>query len=311
MDDQNIIIYDWLSFTFKSNDPYYIVSVLGLDHVHWENTKGAHGYRDRLYFNCISIHYNGRDDMGVWCEISGQGCRTFESLSDLPEGRKWEKMFQEIYADHMHITRLDVAYDDHIGLLNINQMILNTRLKEYVSKSDYWEVIESSKGQSIQFGSPTSEILIRIYDKAAERNCDPGTHWIRCELQLRRDRAARFLDLVQSGMTIGEAFCGVVINYLRFVEPDPLDSNRWRWPIKEYWGDMLCSAQAIKLYQAPGMEYNLDRCRKYVIGQAGYAIKAYIDCVGKDQFFRELDSRTYNKNPKYERLVEAYKSLEI
>ena len=311
MDDQNIIIYDWLSFTYKTNDPYYIVSILGMDHIPWETTKGAHGYRDRLYFNCISIHYNGRDDMGVWCEMSGQGCRAFESLSSLPEGCKWEMLFQDIRADHMHITRLDVAFDDHTGLLDINRIILDTRMKEYVSKSDYWEVLESSKGQSLQFGSPASEVLIRIYDKAAERNCDTGTHWIRCELQLRRERASNFLNLVHENSSLGKTYCGVVVNYLRFVDPDELDSNRWRWPIKEYWGEMLCYAEAIKLYQAPGLEYNLDRCRKYVIGQAGNAISAYIECVGKEKFFHELEVRTYNRNPKYDRLVQTYKALEI
>ena len=122
---------------------------------------------------------------------------------------------------------------------------------------------------------------------------------------------SQFAELVDQGLTIGQAYCGVVVNYLRFVDPDELDSNRWRWPIKEYWGELLCHAEAIKLYQAPGIEYNLDRCKKYVIGQAGNAISAYIDCVGKDRFFYELKTRTYNRNPKYDHLVKMYKSLEI
>lgn len=37
----------------------------------------------------------------------------------------------------MHLTQLDVAYDDHTGTLNIDQIIQNTRRKEYVSRSDY------------------------------------------------------------------------------------------------------------------------------------------------------------------------------
>ena len=81
--DENLILYDWLSFTCKKRDPYYFVDLLGLSKVPWELTKGARGYKDRLYFNCISIHFNGRDDMGIWCEMSGQGCRAFESLTTL------------------------------------------------------------------------------------------------------------------------------------------------------------------------------------------------------------------------------------
>lgn len=78
---ENIVLYDWLSFTSKNHTPEQMIEALGLTHCPWQETKGAHGYRDRKYFSCISVHYNGREDMGVWVEMSGQGCRTFESLS--------------------------------------------------------------------------------------------------------------------------------------------------------------------------------------------------------------------------------------
>ena len=199
---QDLVLYDWLSFTAKRSDPYYIVDLLGMKDVPWQFTKGARGYRDRLYFNAISIHFNGRDDMGVWCEMSGQGCRAFETLSTL-DGDKWQALFATIVSEKMNITRLDVAYDDHSGILDIDEIIQDTRKKEYVSKSDYWEIMESSKGQSLQFGSPQSDTLIRIYDKARERNCPEGEHWIRVELQLRRERAIAFSRL---GFPLASAF---------------------------------------------------------------------------------------------------------
>lgn len=304
--EENIILYDWLSFTCKCSDPYLFVDYLGMTNVPWEISKGARGYRQRLYFNCISIHYDGREDMGVWCEMSGQGCRAFESLSQL--SGKWDDLFKTIISQRMNITRLDVAYDDHIGLLDINQVIQDTRAQEYVSKSDYWEVLESSKGQSLQIGSPQSDVLIRIYDKAAERHCSSDTHWIRVELQLRRDRAIKFTELP---LTIGQSFAGVVVNYLRYVEPQDFDSNKWRWPIKPYWGELLCNADAISIYQAPGMEYNLDRCQKYVIKQAGNAIDAYIQIVGLPQFLDDLKHRNTQRNPKYDELVRRFKSFEL
>lgn len=301
---EDIILYDWLSFTSKESDPWYFVHLLGLSEVPWETIKGARGYQDRLYFNCISIHFNGREDMGIWCEMSGQGCRAFESLTTLPE--KWETLFKRIVNLKLNITRLDVAYDDHSGMLDIDEIIQDTRHKEYVSKSEYWEIIESSKGQSLQFGSPQSDTLIRIYDKARERNCPEGEHWIRCELQLRRDRAIAFTQL---GLSIGQSFCGVVINYLRFVEPMDGDTNKWRWPIKPYWGEFLCNANAISIYHAPGLEYNFDRCEKYVIRQAGNAIDAYIQIRGVPAFLEEIQHRPVKRNPKYDRLVKEYMAL--
>ena len=103
----------------------------------------------------------------------------------------------------------------------------------------------------------------------------------------------------------------MVVNYLRFVDPDPLDSNKWRWPIKPYWGEFLCHANAIQLYHAPGLEYNLDRCERYVIGQAGNAIDAYIQIRGVEGFLDTLKKRTTQRNPKYDRLVNEYKTFTL
>ena len=115
---ENLVIYDWLSFTSKVHTPDQLIAALGLAHVPWTDTKGARGYLDRKYFSCISIHYNGRSDMGVWVEMSGQGCRTFESLSNVG----WEGIFSFIRDNGLKITRLDVAYDDHSGILNIREI---------------------------------------------------------------------------------------------------------------------------------------------------------------------------------------------
>lgn len=70
---ENLVLYDWVSITSKIHTPEQIISLIGMDSVTWETIKGAHGYRDRLYWNCISIHFNGSPDQGVWLEMSGQG----------------------------------------------------------------------------------------------------------------------------------------------------------------------------------------------------------------------------------------------
>lgn len=304
---ENIILYDYLSFTCKWQDPQRMTEFLGMDHLPWQTVKGAHGYRDRLYFNKISIHYNGRPDMGIWCEMTGQGCRAFETLSKIPDWPdKWAILLPLIVEEKMRITRLDVAYDDHTGMLDLGTISADTCAQEYVSKSDYWETVNSSRGQTVYIGAPQSEVQIRIYDKARERNCAPGTHWIRCELQLRRDRALAFVELPYS---IGESFCGVMVNYLRYVEPMPGDSNKWRWPIKDYWGEFLCHANAIKIYRSPGLEYNMDRLENYLFRQAGNAIDAYIKAKGLSVFLEKLENRPVRRNPKYDAIVEEYKAF--
>ena len=295
---ENIVIYDWLSFTSKVHTPEDLIAALGLAHVPWAETKGARGYRDRKYFSCISIHYNGRADMGVWVELSGQGCRTFESLSTVG----WEKLFQFIQINGLKITRLDVAYDDHIGLLDIRQISGDTQAGMYVSKSDYWETVLSSKGSTVQVGSPQSKVLIRIYDKAAERG-KYDEHWIRVEIQLRDDRAIQFTKIA---LPIGQAFAGVLLNYLRYVLPGE-DSNKWRWPMTAYWCALVEDAERISIYQAPGMEYNEERCKRYVVNQAGNAIAACLEMYGLEEFEKMIQERPTMQNPKYDMVVQQHR----
>ena len=295
---ENLVIYDWLSFTSKVHTPDQLIAALGLAHVPWTETKGARGYRDRKYFSCISIHYNGRPDMGVWVEMSGQGCRTFESLSKVG----WEGIFSFIRDSGLKITRLDVAYDDHIGILNIREIANDTQAGMYISKSDYWETVLSSKGTTVQIGSPQSKVLIRIYDKAAERG-KPEDHWIRVEMQLRDDRAVQFTKIP---LPIGQAFSGVLLNYLRYVEAGG-DSNKWRWPMREYWFNLVQDAEKISIYQTPGMEYNEERCKHYVINQAGNAIDACIQMYGLYEFEKMIQERKTAPNPKYQQLIQQHR----
>lgn len=294
--EKDIVLYDWLSFTSKSHTPEQLIEALGLRHCPWQEIKGAHGYRDRKYFSSISVHYNGREDMGVWVELSGQGCRAFESFSQVG----WDGLFQFISGNGLKITRLDVAFDDHSGLLDIRRIVEDTQEGNYVSRSDYWETVLSSKGSTVQIGSPQSKVVIRIYDKARERRCPEGEHWIRVELQLRDDRAVQFTRLP---LGLGEAFSGVLLNYLRYVIPDETDSNKWRWLLQPYWLAMLEVVTPIRIYTSPGTEYNLERCQSYVIGQVGNAIDCMIQIYGLHEFKAMVDKRGTSSNPKYEALV--------
>lgn len=304
------VIYDWVSFTSKIHSPEGIIDLLGLQGVAWEQIKGARGYKDRYYYNCISIHFNGSEEMGVWCEMSGQGCRVFESLGT----GDYDYLFAEILynADEMHLTRLDVAFDDRDGILDMDTMIIDTRMKNYVSKMSSWQITESNKGQSIVIGSPKSDMLIRIYDKAAERGYEDGTHWVRVEMQLRDQRAQEFVKHLVTpegehlSYNLGELYAAVLHNYLRFVCPSKVDLNKWRWPLMDYWAELLNGAARISIYSKPGTEYNLARCDNYVFNQAGNAVAALIDIYGVDSFLKKLRARPTRRNIKYDMLRDQY-----
>ena len=307
---ENKVIYDWVSITSRIHSPQNFIELLGLDQpgIGWEQTKGAHGYCDRLYWEKISIHYNGREDMGVWLEMSGQGCRAFESFGN----GDYEKLFQEVLDNpgEMNLTRLDVAFDDHVGLLDIATVAEDTVNRDFISKWITGKIERSMNfngkkeedALTINFGSMKSVIFLRIYDKAKERGFTDGRHWIRVELQLRDDRA---LAMVQRTEPIGKAFAGVLVNYLRFIqEPDGYDSNRRRWPTKRYCQQLLDGIAPIQLYERPGSEYNMMNLENFVFKQAGGAIYTYLETHTIGQFLEMLKNRNVSLNPKYKALIE-------
>ena len=87
---ENKILFDWLSFTCKTKrvdingvliekiDERNLVELLGLVDVPWEELPGVKGFKNRMYFDGISIHYNSDVYDYMWVEMSGQGCRVFE-----------------------------------------------------------------------------------------------------------------------------------------------------------------------------------------------------------------------------------------
>lgn len=300
---ENVIIYDAVSVTSRVTDPNFWIDFLGLSSLKWLEGKSRY-YDHRLWSSTISIHYNDSDSesgvSGTWLEMMGQGCRTFE---DLGTG-DFDALFRLVLddPDNFKITRLDIALDDHTGLLDLRQLGEDTRKQEYISKFREWEVREGSKGGSVNHGSDSSAFYLRIYDKAMERHCEDGVHWIRIEMQLRDDRA----DLwIRRPEPIGQRFSGVLRNYLRYIDPTG-DSNRRRWPTKQYWDDLLGEAEKISLYVKPGIEYNLMRLNNFVFGQAGNPTAAAIEIYGVKTFLERLEKRGTTENPKYKKLVDQY-----
>ncbi len=306
----NRLIYDWISMTTRIHKPDQIMDLIGMRDVPWEILTSGNGYNWRHYFGGISISFCEKDMTAVngfyLLEMSGQGCRTFEtygngnynalfSLVRKEQGK--EKTLQDV-----RLTRLDVAYDDLSGKLDIDQICDKTRRGEFVSRIQRYEAIYGSKGNSVNFGSKGSNVFIRIYDKAMERGFTDGRHWIRCELQLRKENACGFTYKLEDH-SISELYTGVLKNYLSFREPNDSDSNKRRWEESPWWSAFLDNAKAISVAEKPGVLYNLSVCEHYVLTYPLGSIKTLIEVHGADAFLQMINECPMPKNPKYKRLI--------
>ena len=302
---ENIILFDWLSFSSKIDSPESIKKLLGLEHCPWILTAGAQGYKSRWYFECISIHFDGKVN-SVWVEMSGQGCRAYESYSTCCN---WNGLFNMIYTDtdNYTINRLDVAYDDWTGILDIKKLDDNARKQNIVTKfRDYGvERSYSKEDITLYFGSKKSDVLFRCYNKAAERKREDVPHWVRFEMQLRDERAFTFVsNFIQSDHDVGQCFLGVLNNYLRFVKPCG-DSNKRRWDTAPFWRRFVGDVDNISLFTKKDIEYNYMQLKNFVLNQAGNAIDCLITIDGIDKFCEDLKNRDSNPNPKYLSLLDS------
>ena len=295
----NLFLIDWLTFVAHGDTVEYLKWLLGLDSpsIPWETTeKFRNGYPLQTYWNGITISYGADDerfykdptkvrrDMGICVNLSGKGCRAFETYGS----GDWNRLFSYLCRDtdviareHLqfkryNITRLDIAYDDHIGLLDMQQLERDTRERSYVSRAKYAEVIwsdrqeEDIQGMTIQVGSDKSDIKIRIYDKAAERGFK-GQHWIRCEIQIRDKRAKTAVEHIQHHGHLCDTASGILRNYLTYRIPTE-DSNKSRWPIAPYWERLLLNMEKLSLWAKPGEEYNISKTEYWLCKQYGQAI---------------------------------------
>ena len=175
--------------------------------------------------------------------MTSQGCREFENNSSIG----WADLFGIIRGGEGHTTRLDIAFDDRTGVLNMQRMKHDRDVANYRSLLSYTAEHRSHKenimGMSLYFGAKGSCTNIRIYDKDAEQG-GLGTHWIRVELQLRDAYAD---TVVKSGLSIPCIFSSVLKKYLVFLQPNPTDSNKCRWPVAPYWNTLLEGAQTLTL----------------------------------------------------------------
>ena len=305
---ENIILYDWLTFSSAIHDRDSIIQFLGLSKVDWVTELGSKlKYDERWYFMGISIHFSypgTNKNQGVCVEMSGQGCRAFETFGD----KSIVDVLKYCLDYGLHITRLDIALDDFTGLIDINEMARAARAFEFRCRCKSVSVIfecpdqdSEHKALTVNHGSRCSKTFIRCYDKRAERGAfEEYEHWVRLELQLRAENAMTFAAL---SYPIGEKYFGVLSNYLAYLIPSDTDSNKSRWSVAPWWENLLQGAQKISVYTSKDIDYNKSRLERYVYNMAGNAVAAIIQCDGAEKFIEWMKDLVPTLPEKYQKII--------
>lgn len=315
-DTTNKILIDWLSFTSKIDSDLSVFDVLGLSHIkkHFQLIYGFQGYKQRFYFEGISIHYGHSKNQGVWVEMSGQGCRTFETYSKISFVELFKAIIYNQENEDYNVTRLDVAFDDFhkiIPLKKLSNQILDEHfVSKFEPKSYLVNMHPGRKGITCDIGSSSSNLKFRVYDKAYERGYfeeieKNGFSWTRWEIQMRDDRAYNFMKLSLDS-DVGQIFRGVILKYFRVVDVNKSDSNKRRWNTSKWYLKFIGDVENISLFTPCKSDYNLYKCERYVYTQAGNAVDTLIQIKGVDNFIAELRASKSETTPKYKELLNTY-----
>lgn len=248
-------IIDWLSFTVKeygkatATPQGVIKEILKLDPSMFQPTKEGHGYKAQIYYNSIKIYFNGTEEMGVHVQISGEGIRYIETaIKDFD----WVEFFKTLMETYKaKLTRLDVAVDDTEGIIDLELLEEKIKSGEIVSRWKYRRPVCNYKlstgevmGKTLYFGNRGSEIMCRFYNKREQEKKkfelegkELPEHWVRCELEMRAEKAntfARLYYMTHKERTLGMLFHEVLSNYMRVTDKGT-DTNRSRWNMCEMW----------------------------------------------------------------------------
>lgn len=197
---------DWLSLTIpgfegvgnkKAGDIRYWNDILGehmtCDASKWRVAKPMFGYAEAYQSERGTIAMYGTEGMGMHIIYSAQALYALGTAGIYPE-----RIIKNALRNGAKATRADIALDIFDGEASVNSFERCVRARKCRTSSKSWRVLESGDGgHTLYIGSRSSERMVRIYDKKAERAASfvevGSDSWIRAEVELKGQQAENFM----------------------------------------------------------------------------------------------------------------------
>lgn len=179
------------------------------------------------------------------------------------------------------ITRLDIAFDDYSGLLDIDWMYGKLRKGEVVTRFRRVVRIEGATlgkfektGSTINLGSRASQAFIRIYDKKKEQEARKIAtldveNWTRVEMELKAEKAHMFAGLLSRSVfldlkkTAGQLCSELLFGLLDFKVVGDNDANKSRWETAGWWQEFVGASEKLTL-GVPPKHRTLDDTKRWI-----------------------------------------------
>lgn len=217
----------------------------------YETATSQYGYVGMFKLDLIKCLYSEKgDDRGTLIEMSGKGCRQFESYLKA-RGKTWFDFFQDCEKHKGRCTRIDIAINDFKEYVSIPTLLNKIFAGECVSRFKTFDfmgsgLIETGEkhGVSVYLGSKSSNFYLCLYQKDYEQakklNIPVEDVEIknRYELRLKNERAQELIRKIQDTGTVSENIMSVLNYYVRFVDKGAQKQKRY-WQTNKKWENLI------------------------------------------------------------------------
>ena len=188
------------------------------------------------------------------------------------------------------MKRIDLAINDHTGILDIPELAEKCRKREYIGKSRSYKFYQSGElikhreddreymGRTLYLGSLKSDVYFCIYEKDYEQYVKLGTPLEeadiinRFEIRLRNERAYYAVRDLLTYYDAEQTAFSIINQYVRFVDEEP-DKRKNDWKLNDRWAWFIGdNRQSLKLTTKPE-PYTLERTLRWVQRQVAPTLK--------------------------------------
>lgn len=291
-------LVDWVSVSFSTvKELKDLIGILGLKEEQFEvRDSGFRGYKNSAIFGHITIAWGAPENsvnMGGFIEMSGQGCREYESHFDM--NLNWSEFFALVMNFPHKFSRLDIAIDDFKKYFTVEQAyrcakrgcLVAQRVRKARSYEDFFLEDGSTHGRTLYIGK--SDWQITFYDKMAERinaNIDYSDvlkFWNRYEIRLRNEIATQAAHvLAYESYSLGEFAKGFMAAKIDFKVNNPKDSNKSRWKSQKWWTKFLGDVEKLKLTQS-APDPSIQRIGNWLNTQVDTSLATFLEAFDDSQ----------------------------
>ena len=285
------MLFDYVKIRFPTLDIQHIIKdilKLNINYMLHED-YGRYSYTEHYSLGDIFIYTSADEEKGVLLELKGRGCRQFESYL-LAQQRSWYDFLMDALVDGGVMKRIDLAINDHTGILDIPELAEKCRKREYIGKSRSYKFYQSGElikhreddreymGRTLYLGSLKSDVYFCIYEKDYEQYVKLGTPLEeadiinRFEIRLRNERAYYAVRDLLTYYDAEQTAFSIINHYIRFVDREP-EKRKNDWKLNDRWAWFIGdNRQSLKLTTKPE-PYTLDRTLRWVQRQVAPTLK--------------------------------------